>query len=410
MDPFKTIKPAIVLSGGGTRGAYEAGVLSYIRTQIHPELSKNMHFRIMVGSSVGAINAAFLAAYAHDYEAQGKMLAKLWSQIRTNHVYKRGPYSLSKFLLRTVLGTASHLMGAKGVAHQDDDRLKFQSLFDTGPFMQYLFENLPFGKISKNLNNHHVWALAVSATNVATGNLELFIEKNDGIQFSGHNLVQFCKISPRHVMASAALPVLFPPVMINSIYYNDGGLRLTTPLAPAVALGANRILIIGTRTDPKFKAQNLNHETLKPSLSEIFERFFAAIFIDRLETDKAQLDKINKILKAIESHCTLEQFQSICEQSKAYPIETLSINPSIDIAKLVDERLRNKYKRIESFGVLERSIIRLLEIDVNRGSEFLSYFLFEPTFIQELISLGFADAAKKHNEIEAFAHSMIEKP
>lgn len=394
--PFKP-KTALVLSGGGTRGAYEAGVIQYIRTRLPQDLNARFNFDILAGTSVGAINAAFLAAYAHDPLVQGQKLAHLWKTIQTHNVYKRGPFTLGKFLLKTVVGSASHVVGAKGLSNAKDTLLEFQSLFDTEPFIKHLFEHCPFSHISKNISAGFTEALAISATNLHTGQLEFFVEKNPQTHFEGHHIVHEQKITPRHVMASAALPVLFPPVLIQGKHYNDGSLKLNTPLTPVVSLGATHVMVVGTRT----RKPNAGAET--PSLAGIIGKLFAAVFSDRVDTDRKTVEKINLILGEVSKHVPPETFAQICKTSQSYPINILTITPSIDIAQMVDDQLRKKYRELKTFGVMERTILRLLEIDVKKGSELLSYFLFEPSFIQDLITLGFNDAKQKHDELMKFA-------
>ncbi len=408
----KKFRTAVVLSGGGTRGAYEAGVIHYIRTGLPPKIAKNLKFDIHSGSSVGAINAAFMVALAHEPESQGRELVQLWQNIRTNNIYRRGPITLGKLLIRTFMGVGAHLINLKGWIEPDKDSLHFQGLFDTQPFFHFLLEHCPWTHISKNIESGLVDAISVSATNMYTGQIELFLEKRPEVPHSDRMLTRIGKLSPRHVMASAALPVLFPPVPIHGFYYNDGGVRLNTPIAPAVSLGATRILLIGTRYRPKRTETNpdIKVGSLKPpTLAGVLGKFFHAVLLDRLEADRDQLDRINRILASCAKHTNPEAFKAICEEAHVQPIETLSIFPSQDISKFVDEALRNSYRRFKSFGILERVILRLLEVDVERGSDLLTYFLFEPTYLKKLIDLGYEDARSHHHELVEFAEHAIEE-
>lgn len=407
-------KTAIVLAGGGTRGAYEAGVIHYMRTQLPQRVAANLNFKVMVGASVGAINAAYMAATANDPTYQGSNIVALWENIQTTDIYRRGPITLGKFLAKTAMAITSHLVNFKSLKPKDAT-LHFQGLFDTQPFFHYLVKHCPWNQIHKNIESGLFESLVISATNVHSGMVELFIEHGVPLPENMNFHVRPGRIQAKHVIASAALPVLFPPVPIHGIYYNDGGLRLKTPLAPAVSLGANRVLIIGTRYTPPQMSTRENEISQEaylqhiPNLANILGKFFNAVFLDRLETDREQLARINRILEACKANTTPEVFDKICAESQTQSIETLTITPTMDIASFVDQTMRQSYKKLKSMGVMERAILRLLEIDENHGSDLLSYFLFEKSYIKKLVGLGFDDARRKHDQLLEFAEKTLEE-
>ncbi|HMQ10070.1 MAG TPA: patatin-like phospholipase family protein [Oligoflexia bacterium] len=407
--------PAVVLSGGGTRGAYEAGVIHYIRTGLPPKLAKKLNFKVQVGASVGSINAAFMASHAHDPIAQGQLLRDLWSNIRSEDIYKRGPITSSKFLIQSSFGAFAKLFGVKDLYKEDDKKLDFSSLFNTKPFQSFLTKNCSFQTIPQNIKKGLIQAVAVSATNLSTGQVEIFVDKHPDLTFDYNSDFRFQKITARHVMASAALPVLFPPVTINGTYYNDGGLRLRTPLKPALSLGSNMILVIGTssaaeeeeNSQPSISETESEEYVPRPGIGDIMGKLLEAALIDRLEADIQNVYKINKIHDVSKKLLSEKDYADFCQSTNTRPIQLLNIEPSINISKLVDDQLKYSFKSLQSIGTIERAILKLLEIDEKRGTEFLSYFLFEPTFINQLLRLGYNDAKAKHDELCDFAEKAI---
>jgi NTE family protein len=407
-------RTGLVLAGGGTRGAYEVGVVHYIRSMLPKELATRLHFNIQSGSSVGGINSAFMASSAHDPVYQGAELLRLWSAIRNENIYRRGPVSFGRFFLRTIMGVAMHIINVRGFRNRHDQALHFQGIFDTEPFLNLLLTGCRWSNIAKNLEAGYIDAITISATNMMTGDLELFVQKRPELPYSKRMLTRFVKIGPRHVMASAAIPILFPPVPIHGTYYNDGGMRLTTPLAPAVSLGASRILLIGTRyihppilrdVTPETNAKPM--QTQKPTLGDLLGKVLNSILLDRVDADRDQLDRINRILRTCEQLMPKANYDQLCDTAGIQQIETLSIFPSQDIALLVDETVRGNYRQLKSVGMFERFVLRLLEADEDRGRDLLSYLLFEPTYLKKLIDLGFEDARAKHDELCAFAERAI---
>lgn len=386
-------------------------MIHYIRTKLPPELSRQFRFHIKCGSSVGAINAAFMAAMAHDPIRQGSEILRLWEGIRSENIYRRGAVPLGKLILRSLFGIAFHLFGIKGVRKEDDLSLHFRGLFDTTPMVQTLRQHCPWPQIGKNIQSGIIDAVAISATNMASGDVELFTQRNPNMAHSDRIKTHLVRLSPRHVMASAALPILFPSVPIHEVYYNDGGIRLNTPLAPAVSLGAARIVVIGTRPEKQEEVLDTQARIRKlqtPSIGTVLGRIFNTFLLDRLEADRDQVGRINRILAACAKHVSTETYQTICREAGVHRIETLSIFPSVDFGTFVDETVRGSYRKLISLGLLERAILRLLEAQPEYGNDLLSYFLFEPTYLKKLIELGYEDARSHHDKLLEFAERSVE--
>src|SRR3990167_5295478 len=229
-------KLALVLSGGGARGAYEAGIIHYIRTKLPPAISRRINFDILCGSSVGAINVCFLGANAHNLEYQGKKAFDLWNDLTQENIYKRGVGPLTKFVSRTMTGVMRNFLSIRANDGSTDGVKKvfFRGLLDTSPLPYFLRKTIPWKQIALNIQNGSMKAMSITTTNVHTGKMELFIDKRPEIHYSGRHPAHFETLDVMHAMASAAIPIFFPAIRIRGNYYCDGGLRLNTPLSPAI--------------------------------------------------------------------------------------------------------------------------------------------------------------------------------
>lgn len=241
--PLMSHRVAIVLSGGGARGAYEAGVLHYVRSALLAARRAPLH--IICGTSVGAINASFLAATAHRPEEQGALLRALWESVQQDRIFRRDWGAVARFLLQVGVGLLGNFLRLDPGRHRVLRRDRFVSLFDTRPLPAYLATLIDLPRISRNLDQGRLLALALAATSVDTNETEIFLQRRPEVVYSGDFRVHDVRIGVEHILASAAIPFAFPPVRIGSTYYCDGGVRLNTPMSPAIQLGADRILTIG---------------------------------------------------------------------------------------------------------------------------------------------------------------------
>lgn len=402
----------MVLSGGGARGAYEAGIIHYIRTAL-PSSVRNRHFDIHCGSSVGAINSCFMAATADDLAYQGKMSREIWENLRADQIFRRDTIALFDFLTKGGKGILLNMIRGswlkKGTTH-------FEGFLNTSPFLPFLEKAIPWEKITKNIDSGLIQALSVSATNVFTGRFELFIQKNPEVEYTGEYITHFTKIQPIHAKASAAIPIIFPTVLIDGIAYTDGGLRLNTPMSPAIQLGADAIFMIGLHhrgTGEKIPSHGIHGH--QPSLGQVLSRVMNSIFLDRTQYDMEQLERINRIIdwgEELYGKNFMTDLNAMLQKKNIRGdianrglkrLKVFRIRPSEDIGELfshIFQRHRDKH-----FTLFEKFMLRFLDVDPTGGIDFLSYIGFIPEYLKKLLELGFEDAKSNRQAIIEFLES-----
>lgn len=398
---------ALVLSGGGARGAYEAGVIHYIRTML-PKKIRGRAFDIHCGASVGAINTSFIAATAHAPDRQGTEIHRLWEQVREENIYRRDKRALWEFITRTGSGMVLNLFrsGRKS--------LHFTGFLDTSPFLPFIQNVIPWEMISKNIHSGLIKAVSICATNVFTGRMELFVEKDPGTEYTGDYLTHFTPVQPVHAMASAAIPIIFPTVLVDGIAYTDGGLRLNTPMSPAIQLGADSILVIGLhhRSKPGEKIPSHGEKGKPAPLGQVLGRVMNSIFLDRIQYDIEQLERINRVIdwgETVYGRDFLGKMNGMLERKKIRGdiasrglkrLNVLRIRPSEDIGELFSHCYRKGRDR--HFTSFEKFLVRFLDIDPVAGIDFLSYIVFMPEYLKKLLELGFEDARHHHQQLKEF--------
>jgi len=404
-------KIALVLSGGGARGAYEAGILHYLRTML-PAPHRGRSFDIHGGASVGAINTCFLVATADDLAFQGREVRSLWEKVRQENIYSRNLKALFGFLTKSSRGIIFKFL--KGDIQNTPH---FPGFLDTAPFIPFISETIPWKKITPNIRKGVVQAVSIVATNVFTGRMELFVEKNPALSYSGDHLVHFTRIEPVHAVASAAIPVIFPTVLVNGVAYTDGGLRLNTPLSPAIHLGADAILVIGLnhRALPGEKVPTHGEKGKPAALGQVLGRVMNAVFLDKIQYDMEQLERINKLIEWMEElygKNFLKDMNALLKKKNLSGdiaerglkrLKVLRIRPSQDIGELFSQCFRKAERR--NFTAFEKFLIRFLDVDPTSGVDFLSYISFLPEYIQTLLDLGFEDARRHHQQLKEFMES-----
>ncbi|HEY4238879.1 MAG TPA: patatin-like phospholipase family protein [Kofleriaceae bacterium] len=395
-------KIGFVLSGGGSRGAYEAGIIQYLRTDLARRMGRQPTLDIVTGTSVGAINAAFIAATAGDVETQATQLVTAWRSLRIE--------DLIGLKMGDVLRAGRLLMGGNPPAPAPGS-FRYGGLLDTTGLERFVIRVIPWRNIEHNLRSGALSALTVSTTHVATGHTVVFMSTSGTPprEWSRDPFVRHraARIGPRHVLASAAIPMLFPAVKLGHEYFTDGGLRQNTPMSPAIRLGADRMLLVSLRYVAKPSAPP------PPALPEDYPKplFLAgkalnALLLDHTEYDLARMQRINLMLEAGNAAFGA-QFETMMNRElgrlRGAPlrrIQAAHIRPSEDIGKLAIDFVKSGKLRVH--GLVARNLIeRLAGEGGQRDNDLLSYLLFDGAFAAQLIELGRADAARKEEELAA---------
>ena len=374
----KKAKTALILGGGGARAAYQAGAVHFI-ADAFPEAS----FDVLSGVSAGAINIAYLANHIGSTVDAANGLVKCWHDISSDQVFA-SQSALS--LYHRILGT---LPGSRRFANAINHLGEGGSLLDTGPLRAFLSDRLGSGRmlgVTENVNGGRLAAVCITTTSYSTGQTVSWVQGGDAKAWDDPNHIGMqADLTLNHVMASTALPVLFPAVQISEAWYGDGGIRLTTPLAPAIHMEATNLLAISTRFGRSREEANIPSVDGPPPLAQIIGVLLNAIFLDALEQDAATLQKINKLVRAKAEGAKLE-YRSI---------RLLLLRPSADLAKMAAD-----------FEFKSRGALKLLTSGLGTGQtkspDWLSMLLFDNDYVRLLMQLGWDDAARQRTDIEAF--------
>ncbi len=397
------MKRAIVLAGGGARGAYEAGVLLYI-SEHFARAGGLLPFEIVTGTSVGAIHACYLASRAGDFRKGAAELVKLWRSLNFADVLSSRFSGALEYPYYEIRSRVKFL---------NPRRLprKMGGLFDTTPLEKMVLSEVKWRSISHEIRNHHIESLGVTATNLSTGSTVVFVETalpENEVQLDD-DLTHFQKvrIRPLHALASSAIPFLFPSVRIGNSYYADGGVRMMTPLRPAIHLGAEAVLAISLKSAEKVHVNRSRVAWMPPS--RMAGKVLNSFFIDRLEADARFASLINDILLAGEHACgrkfkdALIKLRRSTGKKPYRPVKVMLIRPSKDMGVIAAQHADKI-----SFSLRPRkffySLLAKLLVNIEGGEDvdFLSYLLFDSAYASSLIDLGYSDAEGMHSRLEEF--------
>lgn len=368
-------KLGLVMTGGGARAAYQVGVTR----AIYEILKKDSQlFDVITGNSAGAINSSYLAAHAKNWDIATADLMGLWQKLTPKHVYDLRARTISELGVRWLGGAVFGGLTPTG-SH-------INHLLDTEPLRKLLKREIDFDLIAENVNDGTLHGVALSTTNFNSGSNVVFYQGSKDIEdWSRTDRFSIREnLNIDHLMASSAIPFFFPPIKVGDSYYGDGCIRQTTPLSPAIHLGADKIIAIGVRYphhQSRMKDLALSPYG-NPSFGQISGVMMNALFLDSLESDVERLIKLNSLIQ--EGHRN---------NFKVIPI--LMLRPSRDLGKMTE-------KLSEELPATLRYLLKGIGVSEHEGLDVLSYLAFDRSYTVPLMDLGYEDTLKLKSEIEDF--------
>lgn len=400
---------AVVLSGGGARGAYEAGVLYYVLEKLPSVIGRRVRFDIVSGTSVGAIHACFLAGHAGEAGALGELL-DIWRSFEIEKVLRLTPFKLLSLPAR-LLGIGR---GARPEPPPEPGApVRIPGVLDFSPLERVILDHVPWGRIGDKIAAEEIDAVAVATTEVKTGHTVIFVQNREGrVDHWARDpfvVARAARLAPEHALASAAIPLIFPAIRIGPYFYCDGSLRLNTPLSPALRLGADRVLVIGMRHQRP--AEELRAEIPEESVGSpafLAGKVLNALLLDRVEYDADRLRLFNAVLeqgRRIYGEEFLVRINQpiVASRGTAYRIvRDLFLRPSRDLGVLAAECLAHRRPRPRPASWLSRIFLRYAAKNTGREADFLSYLYFDGCYASHLIELGIADAERQRDKLAEF--------
>jgi NTE family protein len=374
------VSRGLVLTGGGARAAYQVGVLKGIAA-ILPRTVYNP-FPIICGTSAGAINALSIAARAGPFRLRTSKLEAIWRNLRASDVYRTDALAVATNFFHMA---ASLLHSGYGIGRPI-------SLLDNTPLREMLENYVKFDYLETAIGNGELKAIAISAMSYASGQSVTFFQGQQSIHSwnRARRRGEKTELTIDHLMASTAIPSLFPAVQLQGGYFGDGAVRQLKPISPALHMGAEQLLIIGVSNNATLanKAPQLEHS---PSIAQIMGHMFNSAFIDAVESDLETLRSINRLASVIPQ--SLKDNNGITDLNA---VEVLSISPSQSIDRIAEEHIHELPRSLKLFLKLIGATAQ------GGGTSAASYLLFEPGFSRKLIALGLSDALAQEDAIRDF--------
>ena len=372
-------KTGLVLPGGGARGAFQVGVLKALAELLPPGCVNP--FPVISGTSAGAINSIVLASKARRFRVAAAELERVWGHFRSGQVFRTDSLTMLKssmhWLSSIVLG--GFIVGTP------------RSLLDNSPLRALLSRNIRFPRIQASIEAGHLHAVAVTAAGYGSSRSTSFYQATtDERPWSRTRRIGVRQpLHLDHLMASIAVPMIFPPVSIGGEYFGDGAMRQATPLSPAIHLGADRILVIGVRDETGRPSTDPHRQQKFPSLGHIAGYMLDTLFMDGLYSDLERMTRINQLIDAV------PQAERTGALTKMRPIDTMVIVPSKDLRAIA-------YKHRREMPLPVRSLLRGIGGRARSENPLLSFLLFEQAYTQELIELGYNDAMSEKDQLLDF--------
>jgi NTE family protein len=368
-----------VLPGAGARGAYQVGVLKALAGLL-PERAPNP-FSVICGTSAGAINAAVLAGRAANFERAVADMEEVWGNFAVSQVYRSDNWTMTKTSLHWL---AAAVFGGLGVRNP-------ASLLDNAPLRALLNENVRFDGIGRAIDQGYLDAVAVTASAYATARSVTFFEGRPELASWTRirRIGRAMRLTVDHLMASAAVPFVFPPVQIAGEFYGDGSMRHRAPLSPAIHLGADRMLVVGVRDERPDAEPPPGAKPEPPTFAHLGGYMLDTLFMDGLYTDLERLSRTNRILEQLGNTKLTGTLAAL------RPLHTLVIVPRQDLRSVAAEHARELPRGV-------RLLLRGLGAGARSGMQLVSYLLFESGFTRALIDMGYRDAMEMEDELRAF--------
>ncbi len=372
---------ALVLSGGGARAAYQVGVLKAL-AELTPDSEPNP-FKIICGTSAGAVNALLIASHPGTFKEAVSRLCDLWMELTVDDIYRSNWTSLLGNMSTITLSLFNH-----GVA-----RRKPLALLDNSPLRKLVNETIPFANIQRNLDEGRLRAVSVNAMSYNQGESVSFFQGSEDLKEwrRFRRCGERTRLTADHLMASAAIPTLFPCVKIGDEYFGDGAVRQLAPISPALHLGASRVFVVGVSDNrsPVHWGKRRQVPKHSPSLAQIGGQLFNAAFIDSLEGDLEHLDRVNLLLDSVDD-------KGLADLSPLRPVESAVIEPSQSLDRLAGRKVRYLPPAL-------RWLFRSTGATTSGGgASAASYLLFEKPYLGELVELGYQDAMWERDKLRDF--------
>ncbi len=376
---------AVILTGGGARAAYQVGVLRAL-SHLLPHGCPNP-FPIVCGTSAGAINAAAIAAGAMDFHRAVRRLVMVWKNLRAEQIYRADA--------RGVLATGARWLAALLVGGLGKNNPT--SLLDNAPLEKLLNGLLQLDGIQRAIDSGALRALAITASGYTSGQSVTFFQGQESLLgwHRARRVGSAVKIGMPHLLASSSLPFIFPAARVHREFFGDGSMRQIAPVSPALHLGADRLFVIGVGRPMEERPQRVRSETY-PSLAEIAGHALNSIFLDSLEVDLERLQRINRTVRLIPPDERERSGLPLRE------VDVLVINPSEEIDNIAARFAHTLPRAI-------RWLLRGLGVSSGSGSTLTSYLLFEPSYCQALIRLGYRDTMAQRRDVLRFIGGVQKK-